>query len=134
MINIFNIADYLCKIIPENGHYFCVVQTVEASRPVVTVVPHQWVDGEFLLWPPKKADRLRKNAACKPESNWNKIPCVVKRKYIPTMVEAEAEAAYLSGITTDTSDSPAPSKKKIKMTVPTIQELDLNHLIENDGL
>lgn len=118
-----------------NGHYFCVVQTIEASKPVITVVPHLWVDGQFLLWPPKNADRLRKNAACKPETNWNKIPCVIKRKYIPTLNEADAEAACLSGVTTDASDSPAPPKKKFKKrAASTIQEFDLNHLLENDGM
>lgn len=101
---------------------------------MITVVPHKWINGQYLLWPPKKAEQLKKDAGSEPAANWTKIPCSVKRKYIPSLEEAEIEAGYLSGNTTDTSDIPAPPKKRIKSKAESkIHNVDLNYLFETEG-
>ncbi|XP_055525271.1 uncharacterized protein LOC129718473 isoform X2 [Wyeomyia smithii] len=113
--------------------YYCIVQTLEASRPVITVVPHKWINGQYLLWPPKKAEELMKNPSSKPQQNWTKIPCTVKRKFIPSLAEAEIESEYLSGYTTDTSDIPVlPRKRSKNKAEQKVQGLDLNYLLENN--
>ncbi|XP_021693075.1 uncharacterized protein LOC110677976 isoform X3 [Aedes aegypti] len=108
--------------------YFVVVQTIEAGKPVLTVVPHKWVNGNTLLWPPKQANELRKNAASLPMSSWSKMSCSVKRKYIPTFADAEQEADELSGLSTDASDFAPRRKKKFKKPAFN-KEIDLNHLV-----
>ncbi|KXJ69938.1 hypothetical protein RP20_CCG025359 [Aedes albopictus] len=108
--------------------YFVVVQTIEAGKPVVTVVPHKCVSGNSLFWPSKQANELRQNAASSPASSWTKMPCSVKRKYIPTFKGAEQEGDELSGQSTDASDFAPKRKKKLKKG-STTKELDLNHLL-----
>ncbi|XP_062703947.1 uncharacterized protein LOC109397317 [Aedes albopictus] len=112
--------------------YFVVVQTIEAGKPVVTVVPHKWVSGNSLFWPSKQANELRQNAASSPASSWTKMPCSVKRKYIPTFKGAEQEADELSGQSTDASDFAPKRKKKLKKG-STTKELDLNHLLTDQA-
>lgn len=112
--------------------YFVVVQTIEAGKPVLTVVPHKWVNGNTLLWPPKQANELRKNAASLPMSSWSKMSCSVKRKYIPTFADAEQEADELSGLSTDASDFAPRRKKKFKKPAFN-KEIDLNHLVTGQG-
>ncbi|XP_055523256.1 uncharacterized protein LOC129717397 [Wyeomyia smithii] len=96
-----------------NGDHFVVVQTTEAGAPLLSVVPHQWVRGNVLLWPTKNANSLCKDASSKPAASWSKLPCVVKRKHIATYAAAEQQAADLSGMSTDVSDF-APRKKTKK--------------------
>lgn len=102
------------------------METVEAGRPVLSVVPHKWVAENSLFWPPKQANVLRKDAGSSPMPSWTKLPCAVKRKYIPSFGEAEREADELSGQSTDMSDFATKRKKKLKKTS---KALDLNHLI-----
>lgn len=80
---------------------------------MLSVVPHQWVQGNVLLWPSKNASILCQDVTSKPAASWTKLPCVIKRKYIPTYKAAEQEAADLSGMSTDVSDY-APRKKPKK--------------------
>ncbi|XP_055527985.1 uncharacterized protein LOC129720528 [Wyeomyia smithii] len=96
-----------------NGDHFVVVQTTEAGAPLLSVVSHQWVRGNVLLWPTKNANSLCKDASSKPAASWSKLPCVVKRKHIATYAAAEQQAADLSGMSTDVSDF-APRKKTKK--------------------
>lgn len=104
------------------------VQTIEAGKPVITVVPHKWVSGNTLSWPTKQVNDLRKNAASVPASSWTKMSCLVKRKYIPTFNDAQQEADDLSGQSTDVSDYAPKRKKKVKKDSSN-KELDLNHLV-----
>ncbi|XP_055642552.1 uncharacterized protein LOC129779223 isoform X2 [Toxorhynchites rutilus septentrionalis] len=112
------------------GDYFNVVQTLEAGTPMLSVVPHQWIEGKFLLWPGKNASVICKDVSSKPTASWTKIPCIVKRKYIPTYAEAEQEAADLSGMSTDVSDYiPKIKHAKNAKTVASRKSYDFNHLM-----
>lgn len=83
------------------------------------------------MWPGKKANVLRQNAGNKPHISWSKIPCTIKRRYIPTFEEAEQEAAELSGLSTESSDAaPKTKKKKTNQAKLSKNNIDLNHLIE----
>lgn len=97
---------------------------------MLSVVPHQWVRGNVLLWPGKHAGVLCKDVCSKPAASWTKLPCVVKRKYIPTYTEAEQEAADLSGMSTDVSDyAPRKKQKKNPKKVASKKGYDFNHLL-----
>ncbi|XP_058822792.1 uncharacterized protein LOC131684165 isoform X2 [Topomyia yanbarensis] len=103
------------------NHHFTIVQTKEAGRMVLSIVPHQWVNGKYLSWPDKKANKLIKDPSSKPGKTWNKMLCTVKRRWIPSYLDAEKETAEMSGHTTDASDTPliVPSKKaRTKGLVP----------------
>lgn len=116
------------------AHYFIVTQTQEAGGPVLSIVPHQWVQGDTLMWPNKNATLLSKDAASKPTSTWTKIPCTVKRKFIPTFEEAEQEAAELSGISTDASDYAPRKKVKKNAKNASNKTYDFNHMLVAEGM
>lgn len=82
------------------------------------------------MWPSKHANILRKNVTSEPHSSWSKIPCVVKRRFIPTFAEAELEAADLSGQSTDTSEfAPTPKRKKTNPPKGSKNRFDFNYLV-----
>ncbi|KXJ81585.1 hypothetical protein RP20_CCG018755 [Aedes albopictus] len=99
---------------PAANLHYCVVQTHEAGRPVLTSVPSGWVSGKFLLWPPKRADETRKDVRSTPAATWIKIPCKVKRRYIPTFNAAKEEIGEMSGVTTDSDIGGPPTSKKAR--------------------
>ncbi|XP_055640748.1 uncharacterized protein LOC129778096 [Toxorhynchites rutilus septentrionalis] len=124
----------LIRVKMNKGDYFNVVQTLEAGTPMLSVVPHQWIEGKFLLWPGKNASVICKDVSSKPTASWTKIPCIVKRKYIPTYAEAEQEAADLSGMSTDVSDYiPKIKHAKNAKTVASRKSYDFNHLMGKSG-
>lgn len=101
---------------------------------MLSVVPHQWVQGDSLMWPNKNAIQLSKDSSSKPAASWTKIPCMVKRKYIPTYREAQQEAEDLSGISTEASDyAPKKKPKKNPKTQPT-KGYDFNHMLVDQGM
>lgn len=105
---------------------------MECGGPLLSIVPHQWVNGKFLMWPDKKAELLVKDQSSTPTPKWSKIPCAVKRRFIRTFSEAEFEAAEMSGHTDSDSQQLPPSKKfKTKGAVKGFQT-DFNELM-NQG-
>ncbi|KXJ82675.1 hypothetical protein RP20_CCG012097 [Aedes albopictus] len=113
--------------------HFAVVQTQEAQGPMLSVVPHQWVQKDGLLWPNKNAHTLSKDASSKPSHTWTKIPCVVKKKNIATYEKAQQEAAELSGLSTDTSDfAPRKKQKRVHKSQPA-QGYDFNDMLSQAG-
>ncbi|XP_055537809.1 uncharacterized protein LOC129725714 isoform X2 [Wyeomyia smithii] len=105
-----------CGTVSEN--FFSVLQTIEAGKPVLSVVPQRWVQGKYLFWPDRNAEKLNKDPSSRPASSWNKIVCSVKERRINNFFEAEEAAANLSGATTDVSDAgpPIPKKPRLKRT------------------
>lgn len=96
---------------------------------MLSVVPHQWVQNDGLMWPNKNAASLSKDSSSKPSPTWTKIPCVVKKKNIATYEKAQQEAADLSGLSTDTSDF-APRKKQKKLRKNhALEGYDFNHML-----
>lgn len=55
---------------------FCVVETIEKSGRVSTVVPSNWITQNMLSWPPATGNKLKKirENRTKPEDDWIKIP------------------------------------------------------------
>ncbi|XP_055545740.1 uncharacterized protein LOC129730438 [Wyeomyia smithii] len=49
-----------------NGDHFVVLQTTEAGASWLSVLPHQWVRGNVLLWPTNKANSFYEDASSNP--------------------------------------------------------------------
>nr|XP_029733575.1 uncharacterized protein LOC115269211 [Aedes albopictus] len=84
------------------------------------------------MWPDKNAATLIKDRSSAPSSKWYKIPCTLKRKSFKTFVEAEAEAAEMSGHTDSDSTQPLPVKKfRTKGAAKQILEANFNEMTAN---
>ncbi|XP_055549999.1 uncharacterized protein LOC129732780 isoform X2 [Wyeomyia smithii] len=112
--------------------YFSIVQTLEAGKPVHSIVPQRWVQGKYLYWPNRKAEQLLKDSSSCPAAGWSKLLCTVKQQRIDSLTEAQEEAANLSGVTTDFSDA-GPSnvlnKRFKRKQVEQIADLNFNNFI-----
>lgn len=127
--------NYFLNFVGNRGSY-SIVETKEGKKTLLSIVPHRWVNGDFLLWPDKNAGTLIKDRSSTPSPKWQKIPCILKRKSIKTFAEAELEAAEMSGHTDSDSQQPPPAKKfRTKGAAKQIspQDLDFNEMMMNQG-
>ncbi|XP_050497710.1 uncharacterized protein LOC126878855 isoform X2 [Diabrotica virgifera virgifera] len=98
--------------------HFKIVETIEAGRSVLTVVPHKWIKNKILFWPPKNVKNLIKDVNSTPDITWNKIICRIKRNYYKNRIAAETELLEMSGgSATSSTDSEVLGEMKEKNKV-----------------
>lgn len=68
-----------------------IVNTIERGKAVLTCVPSNWEKNGTLFWPPKGQEKLRHIESSVPELNWKPFNCIVKRRNIGTVFQAEHE-------------------------------------------
>ncbi|KAF5280700.1 hypothetical protein FQR65_LT15021 [Abscondita terminalis] len=87
---------------------WCVVQTQEQGRFVLSCLPHQWVSGSNLYWPNVKNNDvltyLLKDGNSVPLSTWNRMKCSVKRNNCKSYEDGESLISDMSDASNTDSD------------------------------
>lgn len=93
---------------------FKIVQTKENNQFLLTIVPQKWEKNGELMWPPDKKSGNEKNEASKPQSNWTKMLCRLKRRNIKTYGDAEKIIVQMRQ-SYDTTDDDGTNRIKSKI-------------------
>uniref|UniRef100_A0A6P7H0C8 Uncharacterized protein LOC114348760 n=1 Tax=Diabrotica virgifera virgifera TaxID=50390 RepID=A0A6P7H0C8_DIAVI len=112
--------------------HFKIVETIEAGRSVLTVVPHKWIKNKILFWPPKNVKNLIKDVNSTPDITWNKIICRIKRNYYKNRIAAETELLEMSGgSATSSTDSEVLGEMKEKNKVRNTKNVTSQQNVES---
>lgn len=77
-----------------------------ATKIEYSYVPHQWVQKEFVFWPPNNCLTLRNDPSSAPKPEWKKFKCKVKKDFIVGKEEAELwEEEYVNASSTESEET-----------------------------